>query len=55
MYYCDSSTRNREKKYIIDIFLEFFIKKTISDMHNADISVKSDKGEETTFHIRIRK
>ncbi|CAC9433064.1 hypothetical protein [uncultured Gammaproteobacteria bacterium] len=31
------------------------IKKTISDMHNADISVKSDKGEETTFHIRIRK
>ena len=31
------------------------IKKTISDMCNADISVESIKGKKTTFHIRIRK
>ncbi len=31
------------------------VKKTIDDMYNADISVKSIQGKETTFHIRIRK
>ncbi|SMN01908.1 putative two-component system sensor histidine kinase, putative heat shock protein [uncultured Candidatus Thioglobus sp.] len=31
------------------------IKKTINDMHYADINVKSTKGKETIFHIRIRK